>query len=184
MSSLADSGEEISKATTSLSPSSRKRKRPTPEKDSLIGGHRETKPRVEHPTQPEREPVNQPITVDVEHPVPYTLDEMRKSRSGSKILPAHDGDARTTGHTSLAKQKSKKGKRKSKKVKDEGPTALAVVNLDIGAQIGHAGAAETEYSNGDDAEIDDAGEDGEIDLNARNEEGREWLYGLCCDTLG
>ncbi|MCJ1263141.1 hypothetical protein MMC22_003011 [Lobaria immixta] len=166
--SLADSGEENEKAATSLSSSSRKRKRSS--LDSLNPGELENKPGSEIPPTPE-EPLGHPITTHNESPENCVVDDHQKSRSGSRIPPANDRDALSAQHPLSVKQKGKKGKRKVKKTRDDAPTTLNASGPEADTPFDIAATAEGDYSNGDDAEMEDAGEDGEVDHIARNEEG-------------
>lgn len=86
--------------------------------------------------------------------------------------PANEGEALSAQHTLSVKQKGKKGKRKVKKARDEAPITLNTSGPDGDTPFDTAGAVEGDYSNGDDAEMEDAGEDGEVDHTTRNEEGR------------
>lgn len=99
------------------------------------------------------------------------VDEHQKSRSESRIPPANNGEALSAQNSLSVKQKGKKGKRKVKKTRDEAPTTLSTSGADVDAAFEIGGAVEGDYSNGDDAEMEDAGEEGEVDHTARNEEG-------------
>lgn len=167
--SLADSGEENEKVATSLSSSSRKRKRSSLE-DSPNPGETENKPRAEIPP-PLEEHLDHPITTDNENPDNFVVDEHQKSRSESGIPPANNEEAQSAQNSLSVKQKGKKGKRKVKKTRDEAPTTLNTSGPDVDTAFEISGAVEGDYSNGDDAEMEDAGEDGEVDHTARNEEG-------------
>lgn len=167
--SLADSGEENEKVATSLSSSSRKRKRSSLEGGSNLG-EPENKPQAEIPP-PLEELLDHPITTNNENPENCVVDEHQKSRSESRILPANDGENVSAQLPLSVKQKVKKGKRKVKKARDEAPSALNTLGPDIDTPFDIAGAVEGDSSNGDDAEMEDAGEDGEADHTTRNEEG-------------
>lgn len=103
------------------------------------------------------------------------VNENQKPRSESRIPLTNDGEAPSAQHPLSVKQKGKKGKRKVKKARDEASSTLNASGPDIDAPFNNVGAADGDYSNGDDAEMDDAGEDGEVDHTARNEEGSAYL---------
>lgn len=139
--------------------------------DSPHPGEPENKPRAEIP-QPLEEPLDHSIATDKENPENCAVDEYQKSRSESRIPPPNDVEALGAQHPPLSfKQKGKKGKRKVKKARAEAPTALNTSGPDVDTPFDIPNAAEGDDSNGDDAEMEDAGEDGEVDHIARNEEG-------------
>lgn len=172
ISSLADSGDENDKPSTSLDLSSNKRKRSTLEDDEVGGVESEAMSRMETSPQPSeyfgrpaagKDPSN---AYAVEEPI---------SRLGSATLPASEKEGPSAQRFLSAKQKSRKGKRKGKKIKDEASLTSTVVPetenvLDIGATM----ELESAQSIAEEVEMEEAGEDGEIDLVARNEEACEY----------
>lgn len=138
--------------------------------DSPHPGEPGNKPRAEIP-QPLEEALDHPIATDKENPENCAVAEYQKSRSESRILPPNEGEALGAQHPLSFKQKGKKGKRKVKKARDEAPTALNTSGPDVDTPFDIPGAADGDDSNGDDAEMEDAAEDGEVDHIARNEEG-------------
>lgn len=173
ISSLADSGEENEKIATPASVSSRKRKRSSVEGDN--GGESGNQPVVERSaeSQHEGEPLSQPIAAGKDNSENSAVDVDRKSRSESKSAAAESGEVQGAQRFLSTKQKPKKGKRKSKKIRDDTSTTLNTQGPEVETPLDHAGTAEVEYSNGEDVEMEDAGDDGEVDLSARNEEGSE-----------
>lgn len=169
ISSLADSGDENGKPPNSPGSSSKKRKRSTFEFDEVGGVESEAMSKVEISPQPSEHFGRQ--TADK---VPSNVHGVEEpiSRLGSAALPASEKECLSAQRFLSAKQKSKKGKRKGKKIKDEASLTSAVGPeieniLDIGITV----ELETALSIVEDGEMEEAGEDGEIDLVARNEEG-------------
>lgn len=168
ISSLADSGDENGKPLNSLGSSPKKRKRSTLEDDEVGGVESEAMSKVA--TSPPGEYFGRPA-VDKEPSNAYAVEEPI-SRLGSATLPASEKEAPGTQRFLSAKQKSKKGKRKGKKIKDEpsltnavGPEIENILDIGINVEL------ESAQSIVEEGEMEEAGEDGEIDLVARNEEG-------------
>lgn len=172
ISSLADSGDEHGKSSTSLDPSSKKRKRSIVEDDEVGGVEFEATSKVE--TSPQLSEYFGRPTADKEPSTAYAVEEPI-SRLGSATLPASEKEGPSAQRFLSVKQKSKKGKRKGKKIKDEasitstvGPEIENVLDIGINMEL------ESAHSIAEEVEIEEAGEDGEIDLVARNDEGCEY----------
>lgn len=173
ISSLADPGDENGQLSTSLGPSSKKRKRSTIKDDKVSGVWSEAMAKVETSPQP-NEYFDRP-TADNEPSKAYAVEEPI-SRLGSATLPASEKEGPSAQRFLSAKQKSKKGKRKGKKIKDEasltgsmGPEIENVLDIGITMEL------ESAPSIAEEVEMDEAGEDGEVDLVARNEEACEYF---------
>ena len=134
------------------------------------------KPAVESAVQSqhEGESLSQPTAAEKENSENSAVEVDRKSRSESKSIAAESTEALGVQQSLSTKSKPKKGKRKSKKIRDDTSTTLNAQGPEIETPLNHAGTAEVEYSNGEDVEMEDAGDDGEIDPGSRNEEGSEW----------
>lgn len=181
ISSLADSGDENDKPPTSLDLSSTKRKRSTLEDDEIGGVESEAMSRVDISPQPseyfgrsaaEKEPSNASA---VDEPI---------SRLGSATLPASEKEGSSAQRFLSTKQKSKKGKRKGKKIKDEASlTSTVVPETENVIDIGITMELESAQSIAEEVEMEEAGEDGELDLVARNEEACESSYRVNLRTL-
>lgn len=181
ISSLADSGDENDKPPTSLDLSSKKRKRSTLEDDEIGGVESEAMSRVDISPQPseyfgrsaaEKEPSNASA---VDEPI---------SRLGSATLPASEKEGSSAQRFLSTKQKSKKGKRKGKKIKDEASlTSTVVPETENVIDIGITMELESAQSIAEEVEMEEAGEDGELDLVARNEEACESSYRVNLRTL-
>lgn len=169
ISSLADSGDENGKPPTSLESSSKKRKRSTLEDDEVGGVESEAMSKLEISPQPSE--YFGRSTADKEPSNAYAVEEPI-SRLGSATLPASEKEGPSAQRFVSAKQKSKKGKRKGKKIKDEASLTSAVgPELENILDIGITVELESAQSIAEEGEMEEAGEDGEIDLVARNEEG-------------
>ena len=98
---------------------------------------------------------------------PKTTETTHEEVSRNEI--AIESDPENTALTPSQKHKSKTGKRKGKKL-------ASIENKPVDPAVGHAehddglDTAETAYSNGEDAEIEDAG-DPELDASSKNDEG-------------
>lgn len=174
ISSLADSGEENGKVLPSSNSSSRKRKRPSSEGGSQSGIEFRNKPLLRFPEIVKDENPPHDAAVDRENnPNPYAVSEDQTMSDVGATYPAGNNEAPSAPHLLLVKQQSKKGKRKGKKVKDENSGALGSTIQGASIQSDTNGTVEGEYSNGEDAELEEGGDDGEVDTTTRNEEGCE-----------
>lgn len=169
ISSLADSGDENGKPPTSLGSSSKKRKRSTLEDDEVGEVESEVMSKVE--ISPQSSEYFGCPTADKKHSNAYGVEEPI-SRLGSAALPASEKECPSAQRFFSAKQKSKKGKRKGKKIKDEASltSAMGPENENI-IDSGNTVELDSAQSIAEEGEMEEAGEDGETDLVARNEEG-------------
>ena len=172
ISSLADSGDENGKSSTSLGPSSKKRKRSTVEDDEVGGVESEATSKVE--ISPQVSEYFGRSTADKEPSNAYAVEEPI-SRLGSATLPASEKEGPNAQRFLSVKQKSKKGKRKGKKIKDE-PSITSTMGPEIEnvLDIGTTMELESAQSIAEEVEMEETGEDGEMDLAARNEEACEY----------
>lgn len=172
ISSLADSGDENGKSSTSLGPSSKKRKRSKVEDDEVGGVESEATSKVE--TSPQVSEYFGRPTADKESSNAYAVEEPI-SRLGSATLPTSEKEGPNAQRFLSVKQKSKKGKRKGKKIKDE-PSLTSTMGPEIEnvLDIGITMELESAQSIAEEVEMEEAGEDGETDLAARNEEACEY----------
>lgn len=154
---------------------SRKRKRSSSEDDNVWEA--ENRPVTESivKSQHEGEPPGQPITAAKDNFEIASVEVDRKPRSESKSFAVENREAPGVQQSVPGKQKSKKGKRKSKKIRDDTSATLNPQGPDVETPLDHAVTAEPEYSNGEEVEMEDAGDEGEVELSARNEEGSKWL---------
>lgn len=174
ISSLADSGEENGKVLPSSSPSSRKRKRPSPEGGSQSGMESSNKPLLRFPQKIEHEHSLHEVAVGRDdNPNPHAVSEDQVPSDVGATLPADSNEALNAPHLLLVKQPSKKGKRKGKKVRDDISGALGSIISGATIQSDTNGIMDGEYSNGEDLEMEEVGDDGEVDITTKNEEGCE-----------
>ncbi len=155
-----------------MSPSSRKRKRLSLEDALLNGEVSEAKSALQYFPLPSAS-LDHPITEN-ENSEAYAVEE-QESPLGSKIIPVNEGCSLSAQRLLSVKHKSKKGKRKGKKIKDEASPISSIIEPEVENPLDMGGAVEHEslHSNGEDVEMEDAGESGEVDSTARNEEGCE-----------
>ena len=175
ISSLVDSGEENEGANSPVKTNGRKRKR-----SSFDNNHEASRESSQDQTL-----ANATDAVPVQNFPPAVMTEKANPREESSI----DNDKTTLGEDSdlltngreihvqdllSGKQKPKKGKRKSKKIRDEAidPSNNAIQGED--PQLSPAEVLGGHYSNGEDEEIDEAGDEIDNELATRNEEGREY----------
>lgn len=172
ISSIADSGEDNGKLIRSLSPNTRKRKRPSFEGGSQSDAEYGNKPPPKSPENVGNE-CHIPCT-DVEKNETlslYKTEEKQKPGDTHAKFSTDEVEAPNVQQFLLVKQQSRKGKRKGKKARDDTSMIPGSTSQGDGAQSDLNGNIEGEYSNGEDAEMEEAGDDGEIDTAARNEEG-------------
>lgn len=172
ISSLADSSEEKEKSLLPAGLSSRKRKRSNLEDRSQNGKKGGNSPGSPHIV--ESQAYNHPLAEGKERNVKaYTIEINQHPNANGATSPTIEIEASTTQRLSSVKLKSRNGKRKGKKLKDDIFGTLSDAAPSVEAHPEPPGNLEADCSNGEDAEIEDAGDDGEIDTAARNEEGCE-----------
>lgn len=174
ISSLADSGEENGKLLSSSSPKSKKRKRPSSEGGSQSGIEPRNKPTLRFPELNKEDHLHYPTVLGQnDNSNQFVAGEDQMPSDVGATSPADDNEALNVSQFLSVRQQNKKGKRKGKKVRDDNPAVLGSMVPSVGIQSDPNGIIEGEYSNGEDAEMEEAGDDGELDINARNEEGCE-----------
>ena len=173
ISSLADSGEEIGKALSTTPSSPRKRKRSSFEEDSLS----------DH--EPSTRLFSDTTTTLVENAFPDVSAE-EDNQEANMDLHGSDNLSRKAQQYAPTRDNYQKGKRKVKKIRDDqneetGDTFTGTV-LRTEQREGH----EAGYSNGEDMEVDEAGDVPEADNLVKTEEGglsllvssRQWVDGV------
>ena len=100
-------------------------------------------------------------------------DNNLNSGADKRVYTEIGAEATSLQHLSPSKSRSKKGKRKAKKTKDENPERSNIAIAYADSQVEHFDSIEPVDSNGEDVEVEDTGENAEADMAARTEEGRE-----------
>ena len=176
ISSLEDSGEEMERSAPSFNSSSRKRKRKSPQSNSLTEDEKAEVISMRRTQSPLNQAHLYSNILDKGSNVEKILaDNGLNSGTDRRKYIELGAEATSSQHPSPSKSKSKKGKRKAKKTKDEDLDQSNRANLYADGEVGHFDNLEQVDSNGEDVEMEDIGDGPEADIAARTEEGREYF---------
>lgn len=179
ISSLIDSGDDTGGAHLLLSPPSKKRKRLSFKDSHHSGTESENAVSERYSRVLDNGLIGLPAADDKEvNTTTYHIGEDQRPDGDGTSPPANNSDETNTKRAQSAKPKSKKGKKKVKKVRDDNTRHTSPLIPEIEIQPDQANNMEGEYSNGEEAGIEDAVDDAEIDAIARNDEGCECFYEL------
>lgn len=174
ISSLIDSGDETGGALLLLSPSSKKRKRLSFKDSHHSGTESENAVSGRYSRVLDNGSLSLPGPGDNEvNSAAYPMGEDQRPDGDGTSFLMNNTDGINSKRAQSAKPKSKKGKRKVKKVRDDNTRHSSPLIPDIEVQSDQADNMEGDYSNGEEAGIEDAVDDAEIDAAAKNEEGCE-----------
>ena len=174
ISSLEDSSEEIEGSAPSFNSSSRKRKRKSPQSNSLTEDERAEMVSMKKTQSPLSQGHLHSNVADKGPKAEKLLaEDDLNSGTDKRKYTEFEAEVASSQNPSPSKSKSKKGKRKAKKTKDEDVdhSNLAISYTDN--QVEHFDNIEQVDSNGEDVEMEDIGDGPEADMAARTEEGRE-----------
>ena len=186
ISSLEDFSEENERSVPSSNMPSKKRKRKTPQSNSLSEDEKTAKVLItKNHLHPGQTSLHSSVAGKGSGAGIFFSDNDKNSGAHKREYTESGLEATSSQHLSLSKSKSKKGKRKVKKTKDEDleHTLVAIAYAD--SQTEHFESIEHVDSNGEDAEMEDIGEGAEAEVAAKTEEGRELTPDkMACPPVG